>query len=69
MGMDCMDCSTIELSKGGEKNILVMTDYFTKFTVAVPKRNQSSKTTYDAFFHSFMISYRFPDELQRIFAV
>jgi hypothetical protein len=44
----CMDYLTLEPSMGGIQNILVITDHFTKFAVAVPTRNQTPKTTADA---------------------
>ena len=41
----CMDYMTLEPSKGNIQNILVMTDHFTKYAVAVPTKNQTAKTT------------------------
>ena len=38
----CMDYLTLEESKGGYSNILVITDHFTHYTVAVPTRNQTA---------------------------
>ena len=56
----CMDYLTIEPCKGGVQNILVMTDHFTKFAVAVPTRNQTAKTTADVFFNHFVMPYGLP---------
>jgi transposase InsO family protein len=56
----CMDYLTLEPCKGGVQNILVMTDHFTKFAVGVPTRNQTAKTTADAFFHNIVIPYKLP---------
>ena len=56
----CMDYLTLEPSKGGIQNILIITDHFTKFAVAVPTKNQTAKTTADALFNSFIIPYGLP---------
>ena len=56
----CMDYLTLEPCKGGIQNILVITDHFSKFSVAVPTRNQTSKTTADALFHNFIVPYGIP---------
>lgn len=50
----CMDYLTLEPSKGGIKNILAITDHFTKFSVAVPTRNQTARVTAEAIFNNFI---------------
>lgn len=59
----CMDYLTLEPCKGGIQNVLVITDHFSKFSVAVPTRNQTSKTTADALFHNFIVPYGIPTTL------
>ena len=56
----CNDYLTLETSKGGYQNILVNTDHFTKYAVAIPTRNQTAKTTAEAFFQNFVSHYGFP---------
>ena len=59
----CFDYLTLEPSKGGFGNILVITDHFTKYAVAVPTRNQTAKTTADAFYNEFIVKYGIPTKL------
>ena len=39
-----IDFTTVEKRKNGLENILVMTDIFTKYSVAIPTRNQKATT-------------------------
>ncbi len=59
----CMDYLSLEESKGGIKDILVITDHFTRFAIAIPTRNQTAKVTADALFNSFVCTYGFPERL------
>ena len=59
----CMDYLTLEMSKGGYQNILVITDHFTKYALAIPTKNQTAKTTAEALFHHFITHYGFPKKL------
>lgn len=49
--------------KGGIKNILVITDHCTKFSVAVATKKQMANTTIETLLHHFMYPYGIPSEL------
>ena len=58
-----MDYLTLEMSKGGYQHILVITDHYTKYAVAVPTRNQTARVTADGLFYNFIVHYGFPKHL------
>ena len=62
MELVCMDYLKIEPSKGGIENLLVITDHFTRFSHAVPTKNQSAKTTAKALL-DFFLKFGFPEKL------
>uniref|UniRef100_A0AAY4C9X6 Gypsy retrotransposon integrase-like protein 1 n=1 Tax=Denticeps clupeoides TaxID=299321 RepID=A0AAY4C9X6_9TELE len=59
----CMDYLSLEPDGKGTKNILVITDHFTKYAVAVPTVDQKSKTVAKALWSNFFIHYGFPQRL------
>lgn len=59
----CMDYLSLEKSKGGFENILVITDHFTRYSQAFPSRNQTAKTTAKILFENFIVHYGFPNRL------
>ena len=59
----CIDFLSLEPSKGGYENILVITDHFTRYALAIPTRNQLAKTTAQALFDHFIVHYSFPERL------
>ncbi len=59
----CMDYLSLEPDGRGTKNILVITDHFTKYAVAVPTPDQRAKTVAKALWNHFFIHYGFPERL------
>ena len=59
----CMDFLTLEQSKGGHQNILVITDHFTRYAQAIPTRNQTARTTAQALFDNFIVHYGIPQRI------
>lgn len=59
----CMDYLSLEKSKGGFENILVITDHFTRYSQAFSSRNQTAKTTAKILFEKFIVHYGFPNRL------
>lgn len=59
----CMDFLTLESSKGGYSNILVITDHFTRYAQAFPTRNMTAKTTADIFYRNFVVHYGLPKRI------
>lgn len=59
----CIDFLTLEQSKGGQQNILVVTDHFTRYAQAYPTRNQTAKTTAEILFHHFIVNYGIPKRI------
>ena len=56
----CLDYLSLERSKGGHENILVITDHFSRYAQAIPTRNQTAKTTARVLFDNFIVHYGFP---------
>ena len=57
------DVLSLEQSRGGYENILVITDHFTRYAQAIPTRNQMTKTTAKCFWEKFIQHYSFPARL------
>lgn len=54
----CMDYLTLEPSRG-VGNVLVITDHFTKYALAIHTKNQTNKATTEAFFEHFISVWHF----------
>lgn len=59
----CMDFLSLEPDKSGTKDILVITDHFTKFAVAIPTPNQKARTVAKCLWENFMVNYGMPEKL------
>ena len=60
MEIVCLDYLSLERSKSGHENILVITDHFSRYAQAIPTRNQTAKTTARVLFDNFIVNYGFP---------
>lgn len=59
----CIDFLTIEPDRSNTKDVLVITDFFTKYAVAMTTPNQKAKTVAKALWENFIIHYGFPEKL------
>ena len=60
MELVCIDFLSLEKSKGGYENILVITDHFSRYAQAIPTRNQKAYTTAKMLYENFFLHYGFP---------
>lgn len=59
----CMDFLSLEPDQSNTKDILVITDHFTRYAVAIPTRNQKAETVAKCLWDSFLVHYGFPEKL------
>ena len=63
MELICIDYLSLERSKGGYENILVITDHFSRYAQAIPTRNQTARTTARVLYEQFFVHYGFPAKI------
>ena len=63
MELVCMDFLSLEPVSSGTANILVITDHFTKYALAIPCRNQTAKTVAEALWENLISHYSWPERL------
>lgn len=59
----CMDFLSIEPDRSNTKDILVITDHFTKYAVAIPTSNQKARTVAKCLWDNFIVHYGIPEKL------
>ena len=57
-----MDYLSLEPSKGNIENVLVITDHFTRYTLAYPSKTQTAQATARILWDNFICHYGFPEK-------
>ncbi len=63
MELVCMDFLSLEPDSRNTKNILVITDHFTKYAVAIPTKDQKATTVAKCLWEQYLVHYGFPERL------
>ncbi len=63
MELVCMDFLSLEPDSHNTKDILVITDHFTRYAVAIPTRDQKASTVTKCLWEQFLSHYGFPERL------
>ena len=63
MDLLCIDFMKVDMRKDGKENVLVMTDTFSKFSVAVVTLNQQAKTLAKALVDKWFYTYGIPSRM------
>ena len=58
-----MDFTLLEPASDGRENVMVITDVFSKFTVAIPTRDQTAATTARTLVMSWFMHYGVPQRI------
>lgn len=64
MELVCMDYLSLEPHSHNTKDILVITDHFTKYAVAIPTKDQKATMVAKCLWEQFLVHYGFPEHLQ-----
>lgn len=59
----CMDFLSIEPDSSNTKDILVITDHFTKYAIAIPTANQKARTVAKCLWDHVIVHYGIPEKL------
>nr|XP_014349520.1 PREDICTED: uncharacterized protein K02A2.6-like [Latimeria chalumnae] len=59
----CLDFLTLERSKGGIENVLVVTDYYTRYAQAYPTPDQRAPTIANVLWKRFICHYGIPERI------
>ena len=60
MELVCIDFLSIEPDNKGVKDVLVITDHFTKYALAIPTRNQTAKVVAETLWQNLIFHYGWP---------
>lgn len=60
----CIDFLSLEPDTSNTRDILVLTDHFTKYAVAFPTPNQKAKTVAKCLWDNFIVYYGIPERIQ-----
>lgn len=63
MELICVDFLTLEKSKGGIENVLIVTDHFSRYAQAYPTKDQKAKTVAKVLWRNFFCRFGFPAKL------
>lgn len=59
----CIDFLSLEPDRSNTKDVLVLTDHFTKYALAIPTPNQRARTVAKCLWDNFIVHYGFPERL------
>ncbi|KAG8003754.1 hypothetical protein GBF38_007721 [Nibea albiflora] len=63
MELVCVDFLTLEKSKGGIENVLIVTDHFSRYAQAYPTKDQKANTVARVLWRNFFCRFGFPAKL------